>query len=191
MEQLKLPAILMDLGAARSLGQVSHFPLSWAVSLCQLTNSHPDWSWPHRIRSSEFRPWCPVSLPEAAVFTPLFQLHLWVCNWNHRVWTGSQVHAATNRTTCDLTKGARLAVGLLTAHMTEKVKQKPHKLRTIQKENNLDEVPLLPSYHREHPNALHITVVLGMLSGREKASAENNKECTEHDCLLSALAGRH
>lgn len=134
MEQLKLPAMLMEQalhtwiwgifwhsslriltnsvpavsGAARSLGQVSHFPLSWAVSLCQLTNSHPDWSWPHTIRSSEFRPWCPVLLPEAAVLTPLFQLHLWVCNWNHRVWTGSQVHAATNRTTCDLTKGARL-----------------------------------------------------------------------------------
>lgn len=74
--------------------------------------------------------------------------------------------------------------------MTEKAKAKPHKLRIIQKENS-DEGPLLPSYHREHPNALRLSVVLGMLSGREKASAENNKEHTEHDCLLSAPTGRH
>lgn len=75
--------------------------------------------------------------------------------------------------------------------MTEKAKPKPHKLRIIQKENNRDEGPLLPSYHREHPNALRLSVVLGMLSGREKASAENNKERMEHDCLLSAPTGRH
>lgn len=75
--------------------------------------------------------------------------------------------------------------------MTGQAKPKPHKLRIIQKESSSDEGPLPPSCHSEHPNELRLSVVLAMLSGTAKASAENNKERMQHERLLSALTGRH
>lgn len=69
--------------------------------------------------------------------------------------------------------------------VSEKVKKKNTQTHNHPK-NNLDEV-LLPFYQSE--SALRLIVEI--LSSKEKDSAENNKECSEHHCLLSALSGRH